>query len=205
MARRDRDKAAAGCFLRILMLLALLVVAAVAAATFYTGAEPEVTVKPNLPGIGRRTPVQVRIEDPDRVTKVRVEVVQGSDTKLVQEKEFQPKPVWSFGSAPPIEMRVDVGRETVKGLRSGDAIIRVSAEREGTWLRRPPNTVAEVKLPVRLAPPALAILSNFHYAAQGGAEAIVYRVGEGAVRDGVQSGDWWFPGFPMPGADKQQR
>ena len=206
MARRDRDKAAAGCFLRILMLLALLVVAAVAAATFYTGAEPDVTVKPDLPGIGRRTPVQIRIEDPDRVTKVRVEVVQGSDAKLVQEKEFQPRPVWAFGSAPPVEMRVDVGRETVKGLRSGDAIIRVSAEREGTWLRRPAPKVAEVKLPVRLAPPSLAILSNFHYAAQGGSELVVYQVGEGAVRDGVQSADWFFPGFPVPGsANKQQR
>ncbi|MFL6202987.1 MAG: M23 family metallopeptidase [Thermoanaerobaculia bacterium] len=205
MARRDRDKAAAGCFLRILMILALLVVAAVAAATFYTGAEPKVTVKPGLPGIGRRTPIKIRIEDPQRVTKVRVEVVQGSDVKPVQEKEYQPKPMWALGSAPPIEMTVDVGRETVKGLRSGDAAVRVSAEREGTWLRRPVPTVAEVKLPVRLAPPSLAVLSSFHYAAQGGSEAVVYRVGEGAVRDGVQSGDWWFPGFPMPGGDRQQR
>ena len=205
MARRDRDKAAAGCFLRILMILALLVVAAVAAATFYTGAEPKVKVEPGLPGIGRRTPIKVRIEDPQRVTKVRVEVVQGSDVKPVQEKEYQPKPVWALGSAEPIEMTVDVGRETVKGLRSGDAVVRVSAEREGTWLRRPVPTVAEVKLPVRLAPPSLAVLSNFHYAAQGGSEAVVYRVGEGAVRDGVQCGDWWFPGFPMAGGDKQQR
>jgi len=206
MVRRDRDKAAAGCFLRILMILALLIVAAVAAATFYTGAEPDVKVEPGLPGIGRRTPIKIRIEDPQRVTKVRVEVVQGSDVKPVQEKEYQPKPAWALGSAPPIEMTVDVGRDTVKGLRSGDATVRVSAEREGTWLRRPPNTVAEVKLPVRLAPPSLAILSNFHYAAQGGSELVVYQVGEGAVRDGVQAGDWWFPGFPMPGAaNKQQR
>lgn len=205
MARRDRDKAAAGCFLRILMLLALLVVAAVAAATFYTGAEPEVTVKPGLPGIGRRTPVQVRVEDPQRVTRVRVEVIQGEDAKLVQEKEFQPRPAWALGSAPPIEMKVDVGRETVKGLRSGDAVVRVSAEREGTWLRRPAPKVAEVKLPVRLAPPSLAILSNFHFAAQGGSELVVYQVGEGAVRDGVQSGDWFFPGFPLPGSGNRQQ
>ena len=25
------------------------------------------------------------------------------------------------------------------------------------------------------------------------------------MRDGVQAGSWWFPGFPMPGGDKQQR
>jgi hypothetical protein len=213
MARRDRDRSdrnkAAGCFLRILMILALLVVAAVAVATFYTGAEPKVTVKPDLPGIGRRTPIRIRIEDPQRVEKVRVEVVQGTDVKPVQEKELQPKPAWAFGTPPPVEMIVDVGRETVKGLRAGDAIVRVSVDRAGTWLRRPAPVVSEVKLPVRLAPPSLSILSTFHYLRQGGSEAIVYRVGEGAVKDGVQAGDWFFPGYPMPsampGADKQQR
>lgn len=207
MARRDhRDRSkTAGCFLRILMILALLVVAAVAVATFYTGAEPKVTVKPDLPGIGRRTPIRIRIEDPQRVEKVRVELVQGSDVKPVQEKVFQAKPAWAFGTPPPVEMTVDVGRETVKGLRSGDATVRVSVDRAGTWLRRPAPVVSEVKLPVRLAPPSLAILSTFHFVRQGGSEAIVYRVGDGAVRDGVQAGDWFFPGFPMPGGDKQQR
>ncbi|HEX3129230.1 MAG TPA: M23 family metallopeptidase [Thermoanaerobaculia bacterium] len=206
MARRDRDRSkTAGCFLRVLMILALLVVAAVAAATFYTGAEPKVTVKPDLPGIGRRTPIRIRIEDPQRVEKVRVEVVQGTDVKPVQEKEFQPKAAFAFGTPPPVEMTVDVGRETVKGLRAGDATVRVSVERAGTWLRRPAPVVSEVKLPVRLAPPSLSILSTFHYVRQGGSEAIVYRVGDGAVNDGVQAGDWFFQGFPMPGPDKQQR
>src|SRR5690349_10124462 len=130
MARRDRDRSkTAGCFLRVLMILALLVVAAVAAATFYTGAEPKVTVKPDLPGIGRRTPIRIRIEDPQRVEKVRVEIVQGMDVKPVQEKEFQPKAAFSFGTPPPVEMTVDVGRETVKGLRAGDATVRVSVDR----------------------------------------------------------------------------
>jgi murein DD-endopeptidase MepM/ murein hydrolase activator NlpD len=41
--------------------------------------------------------------------------------------------------------------------------------------------------------------------AQGGCELAVYRVGDGAVRDGVQAGQWWFPGFPMPGGGKQDR
>jgi murein DD-endopeptidase MepM/ murein hydrolase activator NlpD len=219
MARPDRGfdrnsgrSKAAGCFLRALMILALLGTAAAAATAFYTGAEPKLTVKPDLPGIGRRTPVRIRIDDPQRVEKVRVEVVQGMDVKPVQEKEFQPKSAWAFGSiggVPPVEMTVGVGRETVKGLRAGDAVIRVSVDRAGTWLRHPDPVVAEVKLPVRLAPPSLSILSTFHYVRQGGSEVVVYRVGEGAVRDGVQSGDWFFPGFPMPsampGSDPRQR
>ena len=35
--------------------------------------------------------------------------------------------------------------------------------------------------------------------------AVVYRVGETAVRDGVRAGEWWFPGFPLPGGDERDR
>ncbi len=203
--RRDRGRAA-GCFLRTLLVLALLVVIVALVATFYTGSSPKVAVQSKLKGIGQRTPIQVRIESPQRVSRVMVEVVQGADVKKVAERELQPKSAWSFGGSPPLEMTVDVGRDTVQGLRTGTAKVRVTAERAGTWLRRPDPAVAEVELPVRLAPPSLQIQSTFHYVSQGGCEAVVYRVGEGAVRDGVQSGTWWFPGFPVPGSsDKQQR
>jgi murein DD-endopeptidase MepM/ murein hydrolase activator NlpD len=202
---RERGRAA-GCFLRTLLVLALLVVIVALFATFYTGTEPKVAVQSKLKGIGRRTPIQIRIEDPQRVSKVKVDVVQGADVQTVAERELQPRSAWSFGGAPPVEMTVDVGRETVKGLRTGTAKVRVTAEREGTWLRRPSPTVSEVELPVRLSPPTLQVQSTFHYTAQGGSELVVYRVGEGAVRDGVQAGSWWFPGFAVPGSnDKQQR
>lgn len=205
---RDRDggRKAAGCFLRTLLVLVVLLIAVGAFATFYTGATPGVEVKPAKPGIGRRTPVQIRIVDPQRVEKVTVEVVQGTDVKPVEEKAFEPRPAWKFwGGPPPAEMTVDIGRDTVKGLRAGDATIRVTAFRAGSLLRSPAPVVAEVSLPVRLAPPSLGVVSTFHYVRQGGSEAVVYRVGEGTIKDGVQSGDWWFPGFPMPGNDKQLR
>ncbi|HEY2291673.1 MAG TPA: M23 family metallopeptidase [Thermoanaerobaculia bacterium] len=208
MARRDREagRKAAGCFLRVLLVLVLLIIVLGALAGFYSGATPKVTVKPAFAGIGRRTPVEIRIDDPQRVEKVRVEVVQNSDVKPVMEKTFEPQSAWKFfGTPPPVTLTADVGRETVQGLRSGEATLRVTAERAGSLFRRPDPVVQEVKLPVRLAPPTLQISSTFHYVNQGGCEAVVYRVGEGAVKDGVQSGDWWFPSFPMPGNDKQMR
>ena len=207
MVRRDRDnRKAAGCFLRVLLVLVLAFIAVGAFAGFYSGAAPKVTVKPAFPGIGRRTPIQIRIEDPQRVEKVRVEVVQNAEARPVMEKTFEPQPAWKmWGSPPPVTLAVEVGRETVQGLRAGEATIRVTAERAGSLFRRPDPVVAEVKLPVRLAPPALQVTSSFHYVNQGGAEAVVYRVGEGAIKDGVQAGDWWFPSFPLPGNDKQMR
>ncbi len=205
--RRDRERrAAAGCFRRALMVLAGIVVVIATFGAFYAGASPRVTVKPERPGIGRRTPIRIRIEDPQRLAQVRVEVIQNAEAKPVMEKTFTPQPAWKlWGGLPPIELTAEVGRETVKGLRAGEATVRVTAERAGALFRRPAPVVQEVRLPVRLAPPTLQILSSFHYVNQGGSEAVVYRVGEGALRDGVRSGEWWFPGFPMPGADKQLR
>jgi murein DD-endopeptidase MepM/ murein hydrolase activator NlpD len=207
MRRRDRErKAAAGCLLRVLSVLGVLVVAAAGFALFYAGPAPRLTVEPERPGIGRRTPIRIRIEEPQRVRKVRVEVVQNAEVKPVMEKSFAPRPAWKlWGGPPPAGLTAEVGRETVKGLRAGEATVRVTAERAGALLRRPGPVVREIRLPVRLAPPALQILSTFHYVNQGGSEVVVYRVGEGTIRDGVRSGGWWFPGFPLPGNDKQLR
>ncbi|MFL6197036.1 MAG: M23 family metallopeptidase [Thermoanaerobaculia bacterium] len=206
MVRRDRDgRRAAGCFLRFLLVLVLILLAVGAFAGFYSGATPKVTLKPERPGIGRRTPIQIRIEDPQRVEKVRVELIQNSDVKPVLEKAFEPQPAWKvWGAPPPVILTAEVGRDTVQGLRAGEATIRVTAERAGSLLRRPDPVVAEVKLPVRLAPPTIQIVSSFHYVNQGGSELVVYRVGEGALRDGVQSYDWFFPGFPVPGSNDRQ-
>jgi murein DD-endopeptidase MepM/ murein hydrolase activator NlpD len=206
--RRDRDRRrAAGCFLRVLLVLALVFILVGAFVGFYSGATPKVSAKPAFPGIGRRTPIQIRIDSPQRVEKVKVELIQNSDVKPVLEKTFEPQPAWKmWGAPPPVVLTADVGRDTVQGLRAGDATIRITAERAGSLFRRPDPAVAEIKLPVRLAPPALQISSSFHYVNQGGCEAVVYRVGEGAVRDGVQAGNWWFPSFPLPGSsDKQMR
>jgi murein DD-endopeptidase MepM/ murein hydrolase activator NlpD len=204
---RDRDRnRSAGCFLRVLLILVLLAVVVGLFAVFYTGATPKLHVQSKLKGIGRRTPIQIRIDDPQRVSKVKVELVQGTEVKTVKEQDLTPRSAWAFGSVTPLDMTVEVGRETVQGLRSGEATVRVTAERAGSVVRTPDPVVSEIKMPVRLAPPTLGLLSNFHYVNQGGSEVVVYRVSEGAVQDGVQAGSWFFPSFPMPGsADKQQR
>jgi murein DD-endopeptidase MepM/ murein hydrolase activator NlpD len=58
---------------------------------------------------------------------------------------------------------------------------------------------------VRLYPPELAVLSTQNYATQGGAGVVVYRVGETSVRDGVQAGEWFFPGAPLAGGGPGER
>lgn len=205
MVYREKRKAA-GCLLRTLFLLVLLALVAGAVASFWVGSPPQIAVEPQGKGIGRRTPVRVRIADTGRLERVRVELVQGSEVTPIAERTYEPRPAWAFWTADtPEELKVEVGRDTIKGLRAGKATVQAVAEPAGTWLRRPAPVVTQVELPVRLAPPTLGLVSTHHYVAQGGCEAVVYRLGEGAVRDGVRSGRWWFPGFPLPGPDKQLR
>jgi murein DD-endopeptidase MepM/ murein hydrolase activator NlpD len=79
------------------------------------------------------------------------------------------------------------------------------AERPGTWLRRPDPVVSEIRLPVRLRPPALSVLSAQHYVTQGGSGVVVYRVGPSTTKDGVRAGTWFFAGSALPGGGAQDR
>jgi murein DD-endopeptidase MepM/ murein hydrolase activator NlpD len=189
-----------GRFRRVLALAALAVVAFLLVSLFYFGPQPAVSLAPKLPAIGRKTPIEIHVERPERVTRLRIEVVQGRDAFPVLEESYTPRPLWKlWGRKAPLTATAEAGRETVPGLRAGKATIRATAERAGSWLRTPSPVVAEKELPVRLAPPQLSIASTLHYVAQGGCEAVVYRVGETAVRHGVEAGQWWFPGFSLPG------
>jgi hypothetical protein len=195
--------------LRALGLVLLLALAAVSGLAYYrAGASPSIDIAAKLPGIGKRTPVTVTVAAPGRgLAPVRVELVQGDRVVPLAEKTFAPRPFWAFWGprTERAEIPVEVGRETVEGLRAGEATIRVSAERAATWLRHPAPATKELTLPVRLAPPSLQVLSLHTIVAQGGSEAVVYRVGEGSARDGVVAGERFFPGFSLPGGAPADR
>jgi hypothetical protein len=198
-----------GCAVRaLLLLLGLLVLVLLVLMLFRAGGEPEVSIEPERPGIGARTPVLVRLEPGSRgLGPVRVELQQGERVVVLHEEDYRPSPAWKLwgGGGGEATIELEVGRETVENLTQGDATLRVVAERPGAWLRSPDPAVEEVTLPVRLTPPALGVQSDKHYVTQGGAEVVVYSVGDSAVRSGVVAGDEWFPGYPLPGGSGTQR
>lgn len=205
MARRKKPSR---IFVWLLVLIGLGVVIFGGLAAFRAGPPPGVTLQPDLPGIGKRTPIQIVVTEKVRgLAGFRVELQQGERVELLEEREYKPLEPWQFWGHrfTREEVTVEVGSETIKGLREGDATVRVVAQRAASFLRRPEPVVEALDLPVKLRPPALQVLSMRTYAAQGGAEAVVYKVGPSSVRDGVQSGDWWFPGFPLPGGGEQDR
>jgi hypothetical protein len=192
----------------ILILLIVVAAGGFVAMGLRTGGSPDVKINPGLPAIGKRTPIRIEVSEPKRgLSRIRVEFIQGSRVETVAEKSYPPsswipfrKPAVSSDS-----LNLEIGRETLANLKNGDSLIRVTAERFGTWMRHPDPVTQELVIPVRITPPSLQVASSQTYLAQGGCEAVVYRVGETAVRDGVQAGDWWFPGFPLPGGGKQER
>jgi len=177
-------------------------------AAYRAGPAPEIQATPGGGSIGRKTSVTVTVTEPVRgLSGVRAELVQGDRVEKLVEKTYVPRPSWQFwGSGTDRDaMALEIGRDAIKGLKAGPVTLRVTAESAPAWLRHPAPAVKELTFEVRLTPPSLGVMSTLHFVRQGGAEAVVYRVGESSVRDGVQAGELWFRGFPLPGGSKQDR
>ncbi len=201
----------------VLAVLALPVAAGVLLAWFRVGSSPRISIAAELPGIGRRTPIVVRVAEPGRgLSRVAVQLVQADRVELLAERRHEPRAFWAFWG--PLvasdEIVVEAGSETLPELEDGEAIIRVTAERAKTWLRQPEPIIDELELPVRLTPPSIRVSSPPVYLTQGGSAAVVYRVGATAVRDGVrvayatgggQTKRLWFPGYALPGGAVEDR
>jgi murein DD-endopeptidase MepM/ murein hydrolase activator NlpD len=203
------DKLGKGHSFRPLLLIVIIILLAVIAlGVFRVGSSPDITINPGMTAIGRRTPVTVEISESRRgLTHVKVEFLQGDNRATLAEKNYQYSSQFFLGGSKTEKdiLAVDAGKQALPALTGGTATIRVTVDRAGTWLRHPSPKIEEINLPVRLTPPTLQVTSTKTYAAQGGCEAVVYRVGEAAVRSGVRAGAWWFPGYPLPGGGKQDR
>ncbi len=187
---------------RLAWVVGLALVAAAAVVALRVGPPPEITIEPGLPGIGRRTPIRVSFEEPSRgLGRLQVELVQGERTTTLAERRHRPLAPWQLGGPRTArdEVLVEAGSETVEGLVGGEAVVRASAWPAPSWLRHPAPRVVELTLPVRLVPPDLELRSQVHNVAQGGCGVVVYRTGPSAARHGVEAGDRFFPGFPLPG------
>jgi murein DD-endopeptidase MepM/ murein hydrolase activator NlpD len=192
----------------VLLLLVLVGLAWGVVASLHVGSVPELKLLAARPGIGRHGPVTASVQTSGRgLNRVTIALVQQDRVRVVAEKAYTPRPAWAFWGPRTLtdSFQLDVGRDSIPDLRPGQATIRITAERAPTWLRSPAPAVQELTLPVRLVPPALYVLSSQHYLGQGGAEVVVYRVGESSVKDGVQAGDWFFRGAALPGGGPQDR
>ncbi len=166
------------------------------------GPAPKISLRPERTAIGRVSPLEIEVVEPVRgFAAVEAELIQGTNRIVLVAEKFATPPgfkLWSHGLAAKV-WQLDIGKTAQPALVEGPATIRVTAARAPAWFRTGAPAVVELVLPVQLVPPALAVISSQHYVAQGGAEAVVYRVGARSVRDGVEVGARFFPGSPLPG------
>jgi murein DD-endopeptidase MepM/ murein hydrolase activator NlpD len=186
----------------ILFVLTLMLLALGALGALRSGPTPAVEILPERPGIGRSTSVTFRAVEPSRgVSRLRAEIVQNGVATELADRSFATPPGWAFwrSAEDRVELPMEVGKEKQAGLVEGPATLRLTAWPAPAWLRKGEPATRDLELPVRLSPPAIEVISTFHYVSQGGSEAVRYRVGESAIRDGVAIGERFFPGAQLPG------
>ncbi|MCB1009563.1 MAG: M23 family metallopeptidase [Acidobacteria bacterium] len=192
----------------VLFVLVALSVAALAAAALRVGPAPALEVRPAHPAIGRSTAISIEASEPSRgVSRVVVDLIQNGHEIQLADERGATLPGWKlFGFRDgKLVVGAEVGREKTEGLVEGTAMIRVTATGAPSWWRSGRTTRREVELPVIFTPPSLQVTSIQTYVAQGGSEAVVYRVGPTAKRSGVRAGDLFFPGYPLPGGAAEER
>ena len=150
--------------------------------------------------IGQTGEVTVGVTTPGgALTSLVVNLIQGDMTT----------PVFSLtpGSTAELSITGDnvsvtrpTGKRIVPELKAGTAQITVSAVRPVLFGFRQAASTASRDVEVRLTPPQIAVLSQFHYVNHGGSEVVVYRVTPADAESGVRVGNYEYRGFPASGA-----
>jgi len=202
-ARKPRKK------LRFILVLALVTVLVTAGwLGFRVGPAPEISLTTDRSAVGKATTVTAVFSEPEHgLTGVRLELVQGERVEVLAVEAFDlgPPLPWSSGDGnTEAVLSAVVGTDVFDWLGEGELVLRATAEVSSGFLRRTEPVVEERILPVRLKPPRLEVVSSQHYGRQGGAGAVVYRVGETAVLSGVRAGDHVSTGSVLKGGDPHE-
>lgn len=168
------------------------------------GSQPQVEIASTRPAFGGDNEVQVALRAPGRgLYRVATRLVQGEREVDLDERAWEPAAAWKLWATGTTEevVEVPISASDLEGFGGEDVTVEVSAWRAPSLLRRPGEEIITRSFPLRRSAPRLAVLSSHHYPRQGGAEVVVYRAGEHTVRSGVEAGDRFFPGHPVPGRD----
>jgi murein DD-endopeptidase MepM/ murein hydrolase activator NlpD len=188
-------------------LLVLLVLGGGAAALWVNAGRAEgPAIEIAGPGvIGQTGEIAVNVTAPGgTLSGLSVTLVQGeSSTPIFALTPANATELTTNGDA--VSLTRPAGKRVLPDLKAGEAQVNVTAVRPVLFGLRQATSTATRKLEVRLSPPQLAVLSQFHYINHGGSEMVVYRVSPPDVESGVRVGDREYRGFPAGGSDPALR
>ncbi|UCE85512.1 MAG: M23 family metallopeptidase [Deltaproteobacteria bacterium] len=107
------------------------------------------------------------------------------------------------GAARDVPERVELAIDPkALDLRDGDGILRVTA-RDWSLRNGLEGNEVRVELPVTIdvRPPRVEVETGLTYVQRGGAAAVVYRLSEPVLRDGVEVGDHFYAGASLSAAE----
>ncbi len=188
--------------MRTLLGLLLLILVALGLVWFLAGraAGPTITVEAPAAVIGQRTPLRMEVFAPGgTLTALDVSLEQKGQPLPLGSLEA-PGPLAFAPAADRVAVTGEIGRQAAPALASGPATIVVRATRPVLFGLRQVSSMVRKDVQVRLAPPTLAVLSQFHFINQAGAEMVVYQVTPADALSGVRVGDLEYPGHPAAGA-----
>ena len=190
------------------MIFILLVVTGCGVAAWLglrQGPLPTTVIESDRPAVGPATRVTARFaERQGGLGAVRLELQQGERVEVLAERTFPRPGVLGGARTGETVLEAQVGTLHQAWLQEGEVVVRAVADRAAGYLRSPAPVVVETRLPVRLHPPQLGVLSKQHYVRQGGVGAVVVQVDPAAVRSGVRAGTREFRSFPLPGGASGQ-
>lgn len=193
----------------VLVVLALVALAAGGVAVWWglrEGPPAAVEIELDRPAVGASTRVTARFSEPlGGLGTVRLELQQGERREQLGAAGFvRPGPLGGPRTAQHV-LEADLGTRHQAWLTEGELTVRAVADRAAGFLRAPAPVTVERRVPVRLRPPRLQVVSTQHYLRQGGAGVVVLDTDEAAARSGVRAGDREFRSFPLPGGTNGQR
>jgi murein DD-endopeptidase MepM/ murein hydrolase activator NlpD len=195
-----RSRARVGARFSALPVFLLVILVAVIGAVLYVAGRmlmaprPTLTLAGPFDLVGRNATLSLDARDPTGLRTLKVTIRQGDKEQTIVDETYQPP-------RPQAHVEWRPAKQARFPLREGRGVVRVEA-RNASWghFFQGKTATLEKEFTARLTPPRVEVLTTQHYVNQGGCDMVVYRVTPPGAESGVQAGESWFKGFPMPGA-----
>ena len=180
----------------ILAIVVAVLLIAAPAALFLMSTGTAITIDPSVKVIGMQTPVHVKLENPHGERSIIVTVEQDGKSYPASTLTSPSHHVRYERHAPPREITVNTGKQTMPALHDGKARIVVSAV-SNDFRGQTESKAMDVDV-LTIAPRVVADGAQ-HYINQGGSEMVVFTPTGSWTEAGVMVGDQKFRSFPLPG------
>ncbi len=146
--------------------------------------------------LGLKSSIAVEVtENRTGLRSVKGEIIQGNRVVPLPPKQYHVYPFYERKGVKRARVSWNIEPSSL-GLTDGKAVIRIIAS-DASWRNgfQGNQAVLEIKLPVDITPPSIAIKSTVHNIRMGGAGLISYALNEKPSRTGVRVGKVLFPAY----------